>query len=131
MREIDFLIDSDAVMKELAEISDIIDEDTNLYMQDEFTYAADMTMLSEQDFEIPEIGAGPADSISGAYDNYNENPETDITTGKEEGFQEFGEKESYDGFTIEEEDFSDINLDDIGDTDQPDLPQSYTQDDFF
>lgn len=124
MREIDFLIDSNAIMEELADISDIIDEDINMYLLDEFAYDADMTVLYEQDFEIPEIGAGPAGSISDEYDNYDDNSETDITTEKENEYplHEFEEKQLHDSFTVENDDFCNVSFKEIDDTDQYDAP---------
>lgn len=53
MNEMDMLITSNPVLEELAEMSDIIAEDTQLYLNDDFAYETDMTMLNEQDFDIP------------------------------------------------------------------------------
>ena len=53
MNEMDMLIASNPVMEELAEMSDVIAEDTQLYLNDDFAYETDMAMLDEQDFDIP------------------------------------------------------------------------------
>lgn len=53
MNEMDMLITSNPVLEELAEMSDVIAEDTQLYLNDDFAYETDMAMLNEQDFDIP------------------------------------------------------------------------------
>ena len=53
MHEMDMLIASNPAMEELAEMSDVIAEDTQLYLNDDFAYETDMAMLDEQDFDIP------------------------------------------------------------------------------
>ena len=55
MHNMDLLIATDPVMMELSEISDVIAEDTQYYMNDDFAIEADMIMLDEHDFELPDI----------------------------------------------------------------------------
>ena len=55
MHNMDLLIATDPVMMELSEISDVIAEDTQYYMNDDFALEADMIMLDEHDFELPDI----------------------------------------------------------------------------
>lgn len=55
MREIDLLIATNPGMEELAEMSDVIAEDIQAYLQDEFAYEADMTALEDGDFDIPNL----------------------------------------------------------------------------
>lgn len=55
MQEIEAAISQNDSLEELAEVSDMIDEDVQAYLQDGFTYDADMSMLDESDFEIPQF----------------------------------------------------------------------------
>lgn len=55
LHDIDLLIATNPIMTELAEVSDIIAEDTQFYMNDDFALEADMTMLDEQDLDLPDI----------------------------------------------------------------------------
>lgn len=57
MDGIDALVSSNPVMEELVSISDEIDEDVQVYLQDEFAYEADMTTLEDSDFDIPNLDA--------------------------------------------------------------------------
>lgn len=57
MNRIDALVSSNPDMEELVAISDEIDEDIQVYMQDEFAYEADMTVLEDIDFDIPNLDA--------------------------------------------------------------------------
>ena len=52
MQEIEAAISQNESLEELVEMSDMIDEDVQTYLQDDFTYDADMSMLDESDFEI-------------------------------------------------------------------------------
>ena len=62
MQEIEAAISQNESLEELVEMSDMIDEDVQTYLQDDFTYDADMSMLDESDFEIPQF-----DEISEEY----------------------------------------------------------------
>lgn len=55
MHEMDLLIATNPVMEELMEISDVIAEDTQFYLNDDFALEVDMAMLDEQDFDLPDI----------------------------------------------------------------------------
>lgn len=57
MNRIDALVSTNPEMGELVAISDEVDEDIQVYMQDEFAYEADMTALEDSDFDIPNIDA--------------------------------------------------------------------------
>lgn len=57
MNDFDALASSNPVMEELVTISDEIDEDVQVYLQDEFAYEADMTALEDSDFDIPNLDA--------------------------------------------------------------------------
>jgi hypothetical protein len=57
MDSIDALVSSNPDMEELVSISDEIDEDVQMYLQDEFAYEADMTALEDSDFDIPNLDA--------------------------------------------------------------------------
>lgn len=55
MQEIEAAISQNDSLEELVEMSDMIDENVQTYLQDDFTYDADMSMLDESDFEIPQF----------------------------------------------------------------------------
>lgn len=55
MSDIDALISSDPDMEELASVSDAVDQDLDIYLQDEFGLDADMTALDNCDFDIPNL----------------------------------------------------------------------------
>lgn len=55
MQEIEAAISQNDSLEELVDMSDMIDEDVQTYLQDDFTYDADMSMLDESDFEIPQF----------------------------------------------------------------------------
>ena len=57
MNRIDKLVSTNPEMEELVAISDEVDEDIQVYMQDEFAYEADMTALEDSDFDIPNLDA--------------------------------------------------------------------------
>ena len=57
MNRIDTLVSTNPDMEELVAISDEVDEDIQVYMQDEFAYEADMTALEDSDFDIPNLDA--------------------------------------------------------------------------
>lgn len=57
MNRIDTLVSTNPDMEELVAISDEVDEDIQIYMQDEFAYEADMTALEDSDFDIPNLDA--------------------------------------------------------------------------
>lgn len=71
MHNMDLLIATDPIMMELSEISDVIAEETQYYLNDDFALEADMIMLDEQDFDLPDIDTN---SIS----NMNLDIETEI-----------------------------------------------------
>lgn len=55
MQEIESVISQNDNLEDLVLMSDIIDEDTQIYLQDDFAYNADMSMLEESDFEVPQL----------------------------------------------------------------------------
>lgn len=57
MNRIEALVSTNPDMEELVAISDEVDEDIQVYMQDEFAYEADMTALEDSDFDIPNLEA--------------------------------------------------------------------------
>ncbi len=57
MNRIDALVSTNPDMEELVAVSDEVDEDIQVYMQDEFAYEADMTALEDSDFDIPNLEA--------------------------------------------------------------------------
>ena len=57
MNRIEALVSTNPDMEELVAISDEVDEDIQVYMQDEFAYEADMTALEDSDFDIPNLDA--------------------------------------------------------------------------
>ena len=57
MNSIDALVSTNPDMEELVAVSDEVDEDIQVYMQDEFAYEADMTALEDSDFDIPNLDA--------------------------------------------------------------------------
>lgn len=135
MREIDLLIESDTAMGELAEISDIVDECTNLYLQDEFAYEADMTMLDEQSFEIPEIEFAPAADTDA--ENIKKDDDTEIETvdveKTEDTFLHPGfETEELDiVFVAENKEFEETHYEITDNNGQPDEDPMFTPEDIF
>ena len=69
MNRIDTLVSTNPDMEELVAISDEVDEDIQIYMQDEFAYEADMTAFEDSDFDIPNLDADIPPHIG------NDNPE--------------------------------------------------------
>ena len=55
MNRIDALAAMNHDMEEMITLSDKIDEDVIVYMQDDFAYEADMTALENSDFDIPDL----------------------------------------------------------------------------
>lgn len=55
MQEIELVISHNDNLEDLVLMSDVIDEDIQIYLQDDFAYDADMSMLEESDFEIPQL----------------------------------------------------------------------------
>lgn len=55
MHKIDLLIASNSKFGEISEMADIIDEESNLLNEDDFTMIDDMSALEDKDFEIPEL----------------------------------------------------------------------------
>lgn len=51
------LVSADPKMEELLSVSDEVDEDIQLYLQDSFAYEADMATLENSDFDIPDLDA--------------------------------------------------------------------------
>lgn len=72
MNRIDALVSTNPDMEELVAISDEIDEDIQVYMQDEFAYEADMTALEDSDFDIPNIDADITPHIGADNQDYRE-----------------------------------------------------------
>lgn len=57
MNRIDALVAANPDMEKLVAASDEVNEDIQVYMQDEFAYEADMTALEDSDFDIPNLEA--------------------------------------------------------------------------
>lgn len=57
MNRIDALAAMNHDMEEIITLSDKIDEDAMVYMQDDFAYEADMAALDNSDFAIPDLDA--------------------------------------------------------------------------
>ena len=55
MLEVETLIASNRDLEELVSMSDILEEDIQYYLNDEFAFDTDMSALSESDFELPQI----------------------------------------------------------------------------
>lgn len=55
MNRIDALAAMNLDMEEMITLSDKIDEDVIVYIQDDFAYEADMTALENSDFDIPDL----------------------------------------------------------------------------
>lgn len=55
MNYIEMMITENPALKELVNVSGVIDEDIQTYLQDEFAYDADMTILDSNDFDIPNL----------------------------------------------------------------------------
>lgn len=72
MNRIDTLVATNPDMEELVAISDGVDEDIQVYMQDEFAYGADMTALEDSDFDIPYLDADLIPHIGSDNLNYRE-----------------------------------------------------------
>ena len=72
MNRIDTLVSTNPDMEELVAISDEVDEDIQVYMQDEFAYEADMTALEDSDFYIPNLEADLTTHIGTDTPDYGE-----------------------------------------------------------
>ena len=55
LNSIETIASNNPELNELIRMADIIDEDTQSYIADGFTYEADMTALEDSNFEIPNI----------------------------------------------------------------------------
>ncbi len=72
MNRIDALVSTNPDMGELVVISDEVDEDIQVYMQNEFAYEADMTALENSDFDIPNLDADITPHIGDDSTEYRE-----------------------------------------------------------
>lgn len=72
MNRIDTLVSTNPDMEELVAISDKVDEDIQVYMQDEFAYEADMTALEDCDFDLPNLEADLTPHIGTDTPDYRE-----------------------------------------------------------
>ncbi|MGN0245830.1 MAG: hypothetical protein ACI4DK_07680 [Lachnospiraceae bacterium] len=57
MNRVANLVNNNSDMEEIVSISDAVDEDMQIYMQDEFAYEADMSALESSDYDIPNLDA--------------------------------------------------------------------------
>lgn len=57
MNRVANLVSNNSDMEEIVSISDVVDEDMQAYMQDEFAYEADMSALENSDYDIPNLEA--------------------------------------------------------------------------
>ena len=72
MNRIDALVSTNPDMEELVAVSDEVDEDIQVYMQDEFAYEADITALEDSDFDIPNLEADLTPHIGTDTPDYRE-----------------------------------------------------------
>ena len=72
MNRIDALVSTNPEMEELVDIADEVDEDVQIYMQDEFAYEADVTALDDSDFDIPNLDADITPSIGSDSSEYRD-----------------------------------------------------------
>ena len=139
MNRIDALVSTNPEMEELVDIADEVDEDVQIFMQDEFAYEADVMALKDSDFDIPNLDADITSNIGGDSSEYRDvvcaaDETTDITeisllSSDEEIMKEILEKNDFQ--TYQDEDSVDaFNEQDDGiNTDEPsDFP---IDDDFF
>ena len=142
MNRIDALVSTNPDMEELVAISDEVDEDIQVYMQDEFAYEADMTALEESDFDIPNLDADITPyietdtpdyrEVACAADVTDEINDVDETNHFNDDDEEIGEDEfGNDDFITHQDDdsFSTISANDGDNEHKPsDFP---IEDDFF
>lgn len=142
MNRIDALVSTNPDMEELVAISDEVDEDIQVYMQDEFAYEADMTALEDSDFDIPNLEADLTPHVGTDTPDYREVacaadaadriPDIDETTQLNDDDEEFGGDEfGNDDFITHQDDdsFSTISAND-GDNEHK-LSDFPIEDDFF
>lgn len=127
MNHIDALVSTNPDMEELVAVSDEVDEDIQVYMQDEFAYEADMTALEDSDFDIPNleadltphIGTDTPDyrEVACAADEIDETNKIDETSQLNDDDDEIGEDE----FMTHQDDesFSTISVNDGGNAHEP------------
>lgn len=72
MNRIDVLVSTNPDMEKLVAVSDEVDEDIQVYMQDEFAYEADWTALEDTDFDIPNLESDLSTHIGTDTPNYKE-----------------------------------------------------------
>ena len=142
MNRIDALVSTNPDMEELVTVSDEVDEDIQVYMQDEFAYEADMTVLEDSDFDIPNleadltphIGTDTPDyrEVACAADAIDEINEIDETSQLNDDNDEIDEDEfGNDEFMTHQDNdsFSTISINDGGNAHEPsDFP---IEDDFI
>lgn len=87
MNHIDALASTYPEMEELIDISDEVDENIQIYMQDEFVYEADLTTLEDSDFDIPNLDADIAPYTG---DNGIENRDVACTADERTDVDEIG-----------------------------------------
>ena len=75
MNHMNSIISKSPQMSEMVDLSDSIDQDIQDYMQDEFLFDADMSILDETDFEIPLL------------ENFSENSYQDVACAATEEYQ--------------------------------------------
>ena len=72
MRTFEELSNKDSTLKSMLNISDTIDHDMQNYINDDFLYESDMSMLNEIDFELPKFDKGHEDSYYGNMHHIND-----------------------------------------------------------
>lgn len=72
MNRIDALVSTNPEMEELVDIADEVDEDVQIYMQDEFAFEADVTALEDSDFDIPNLDEDITPSTVGDISEYRD-----------------------------------------------------------
>ena len=109
MQEIEAAISQNDSLEELVEMSDMIDEDVQTYLQDDFTYDADMSMLDESDFEIPQfeeineeipLVASVADASNENIDNILDIPTDTVSTDIDQPTDIHEDIDDFPGFDV-------------------------------
>lgn len=72
MRIFEELSNKDSTLKSMLNISDTIDHDMQNYVNDDFLYESDMSMLNEIDFELPKFDKAHEDSCYGDMHHIND-----------------------------------------------------------
>ena len=142
MNRIDALVSTNPDMEELVAISDEVDEDIQVYMQDEFAYEADMTALEDSDFDIPNLEADLTPHVGTDTPDYREVacaadagdriPDIDETTQLNDDDEEFGGDEFGNGDFITHPDDDSFSTISANDGDNEHKPSDFPiEDDFF